>query len=53
MHHLITTQSSSATLSRVWKPPETKPFALVLKDNVPVNASLDFIKAQNLMEVEM
>jgi hypothetical protein len=24
----------------------------MLKDNVPVNAPLDFIKAQNLMEVE-
>jgi hypothetical protein len=31
---------------------ETTPLALMLKDNVPVNAPLDFIKAQNLMEVE-
>jgi hypothetical protein len=31
---------------------ETTPLALMLKDNVPVNASLDFIKAQKLMEVE-
>jgi hypothetical protein len=31
---------------------ETTPFALMLKDNVPVNAPLDFIKAQQLMEVE-
>jgi hypothetical protein len=30
---------------------ETTPLALMLMDNVPV-ASLDFIKAQNLMEVE-
>jgi hypothetical protein len=31
---------------------ETTSLALVLKDNVPVNAPLDFIKAQKLMEVE-
>jgi hypothetical protein len=31
---------------------ETTPLALMLKDNVPVNAPLDFIKAQKLMEVE-
>jgi hypothetical protein len=31
---------------------ETTPLALMLKDNVPVNAPLNFIKAQNLMEVE-
>jgi hypothetical protein len=30
---------------------ETTPLALMLKDNVPVNALLDFIKAQKLMEV--
>jgi hypothetical protein len=30
---------------------ETTPFALMLKDNVPVSAPLDFIKAQKLMEV--
>jgi Integrase core domain len=31
---------------------ETTPLALMLKDNVPVNAPLDFVKAQKLMEVE-
>jgi uncharacterized protein YueI len=31
---------------------ETTPLALMLKDNVPVNAPLDFIKAQKLLEVE-
>jgi hypothetical protein len=31
---------------------ETTPLALILKDNVPVNAPLDFIKAQKLMAVE-
>jgi uncharacterized protein YueI len=31
---------------------ETTPLALMLKDNVPVNAPLDFIKAQIHMEVE-
>jgi hypothetical protein len=31
---------------------KTKPLALILEDNVPVNAPLDFIKAQKLMEVE-
>jgi hypothetical protein len=31
---------------------ETAPLALMLKCNVPVNAPLDFIKAQKLMEVE-
>jgi Chromo (CHRromatin Organisation MOdifier) domain len=31
---------------------ETLPLALMLKDNVPVNASLDYIKAQKLMEVQ-
>jgi hypothetical protein len=31
---------------------ETTLLALMLKDNVPVNAPLDFIKAQKLMEVE-
>jgi hypothetical protein len=31
---------------------ETTPLALLLKDNVPVNSFLDFIKAQKLMEVE-
>jgi hypothetical protein len=30
----------------------TTPLALMLKDNVPVNAPLDFIKAHKLMEVE-
>jgi Chromo (CHRromatin Organisation MOdifier) domain len=30
----------------------TTPLALMLKDNVSVNAPLDFIKAQKLMEVE-
>jgi hypothetical protein len=29
---------------------ETTPLALMLKDNVPVNAPLDFIKGQKLME---
>jgi hypothetical protein len=31
---------------------ETTPLALMLKDNVPVNAPLDFVKAQKLIEVE-
>jgi transposase InsO family protein len=31
---------------------EATPLALMLKDKVPVNAPLDFIKAQKLMEVE-
>jgi hypothetical protein len=31
---------------------ETTPLSLMLKDNVPVNAPLDFIKAQKTMEVE-
>jgi hypothetical protein len=31
---------------------ETTPLALMLKDNEPVNAPLDFIKAQKLIEVE-
>jgi hypothetical protein len=31
---------------------ETPPPALMLKNNVPVNVPLDFIKAQKLMEVE-
>jgi Integrase core domain len=31
---------------------ETTPLALMLKDNVPVNAPLDFIKAQKLMKVD-
>jgi hypothetical protein len=31
---------------------ETTPLALMLKDNVPVNAALNFIVAQKLMEVE-
>jgi hypothetical protein len=31
---------------------ETIPLSLMLKDNVPVNAPLDFVKAQKLMEVE-
>jgi hypothetical protein len=31
---------------------ETAPLALMLKDNVPVNAPLDFIKAQRLIYVE-
>jgi hypothetical protein len=31
---------------------ETTSLALMLKDNVPVNAPLNFIKSQNLMEVE-
>jgi hypothetical protein len=31
---------------------ETTPLALILKDNVPVNAPLNFIKAQKFMEVE-
>jgi hypothetical protein len=31
---------------------ETTPLALMLKDNVPVNVPMDFIKAQKLMDVE-
>jgi hypothetical protein len=31
---------------------ETTPLALMLKDNVPVNAPLEFIIAQKLLEVE-
>jgi uncharacterized protein YueI len=31
---------------------ETTPLVLMLKDNVPVNAPLDFIKVQKHMEVE-
>jgi uncharacterized protein YueI len=31
---------------------ETTPLAFVLKDNVPVNAPLEFIKAQKLTKVE-
>jgi hypothetical protein len=31
---------------------ETTPLALMLKENVPVNTPLDFIKAQQLMEIE-
>jgi hypothetical protein len=31
---------------------ETTSLALMLKDNVPVSAPLEFIKAQKLMEVE-
>jgi ribosomal protein S17 len=31
---------------------KTTPIALMLKDNMPVNAPLDFTEAQNLMEVE-
>jgi hypothetical protein len=31
---------------------ETTPLALMLKDNVPVNTLLEFIKAQKLMKVE-
>jgi hypothetical protein len=31
---------------------ETTTMALMLKENVPVNATLDFIKAQKLTEVE-
>jgi hypothetical protein len=31
---------------------ETTPLALMLRDNVPVSAPLDFIKTQKLMEVE-
>jgi hypothetical protein len=31
---------------------ETTLLALMLKGNVPINAPLDFIKAQKLMEVE-
>jgi hypothetical protein len=31
---------------------KTTPLALMLTDNVPFNAPLDFIKGQKLMEVE-
>jgi uncharacterized protein YueI len=31
---------------------ETTPLALILRDNLPVNAPLDFIEAQKHMEVE-
>jgi hypothetical protein len=31
---------------------ETTPLALMLKENVPVNAPLDFVKAQKLMDIE-
>jgi hypothetical protein len=31
---------------------DINPLALMLKDNVPVNAPLKFVKAQKLMEVE-
>jgi hypothetical protein len=31
---------------------ETTPLALMLKENVPVNVSLDFIKAQKVLKVD-
>jgi hypothetical protein len=50
--------NSSSTRLNKWTPmqvftghEETTPLALMLKDSVPVNAPLDFIKAQKLMEV--
>jgi hypothetical protein len=53
LNNSLSTRLNKRTPMQVFtKHAETTPLALMLKYNVPVNASLDFIKAQKLMEVE-
>jgi hypothetical protein len=49
----LSTRLNKRTLIQVFTGQAKKnPLALMMKDNVPVNAALDFIKAQKLMGVE-
>jgi hypothetical protein len=53
LNNSLSTRLNKRTLMQVFTGhAETTPLALMLKDNVPVNAPLDFIKAQKLMEVD-
>jgi hypothetical protein len=53
LNNSLSTRLNKRTLMQVFTGhAETTPLALLLKDNAPVNASLNFIKAQKLMEVE-
>jgi hypothetical protein len=53
LNNFLSTRLNKRTPMQVFtEHAETTPIALMLKDNVPVNAPLDFIKAQKLMEVE-
>jgi hypothetical protein len=53
LNNSVSTRLNKRTPMQVFtRHAETTPLALMLKDNVPVNAPLDFIQAQKLMEVE-
>jgi hypothetical protein len=53
LNNSLSTRLNSRTPMQVFTGhAETTPLALMLKDNVPVNELLDFIKEQKLMEVE-
>jgi hypothetical protein len=49
---LSTTLNKRTSMQVFTEHKEIKPLALMLKDNVPVSAPLDFIKTQKLMKVE-
>jgi hypothetical protein len=52
LNNSLSTRLNKRTLMQVFTGhAETTPLALMLKDNLPVNAPLDFIIAQKLMEV--
>jgi hypothetical protein len=53
LNNLLSTRLNKRTPMQVFTGhAETTPLALMLKDNVPIDAPLDYIKAQKLMEVE-
>jgi hypothetical protein len=52
LNNSLSTRLNKRTPMQVFSGHETTPLSLMLKDNVPVNAPLDFIKAQKLMMVE-
>jgi hypothetical protein len=53
LNNSVSTRLNKRTPMQVFtRHAQTTQLALMLKDNVPVNAPLDFIKAQKLLEVE-
>jgi hypothetical protein len=52
LNNSLSTRLNKRAPMQVFTYAETTPPALILKDNVPVNAPFDFIKARKFMEVE-
>jgi hypothetical protein len=52
LNNSLSTRLNKRTPMLVFTGHADTPLALMLKDNVPVNAPLDFVKAQKLMDIE-